>query len=186
MKMSLFCDDTNDNFGEDEIYVTSSYNWASNGKGGSSLCWSGDMDETGPKSKTTKFLLDNFVLRPGDEFVYTINVYEQDGDDYKPGLKFAAAVAKKIGTAIAAATGAAAVAAVIESINIGAIIKAIPKNNDDHLGTFIILVSCLEDGSIEYKFYPKHNSRWRKGVLHIDGDDSVYWTKVYFNDKRVV
>jgi hypothetical protein len=88
-----------------------------------------DMNDSGDlSSRSFQAMICNETVQPGHTKDFTISFFESDGQDYGSTVKAAGAVASSIGSAVPLVS---MVGQVLDKLG-----SAIPKNQDDALGTF--------------------------------------------------
>ncbi|KAM3093972.1 hypothetical protein ACKFKG_17255 [Phormidesmis sp. 146-35] len=176
LQMNLFCQEQNEN-GDDEIYVV-----VSSSDRQSFLAWQGDMaDDKKSKRNTGAFDIGRYNLRPGQSVALVVNVFEKDGQDYRPGLRAGVQVAQALGSV---ALGVP-IPTQIGGLDVNSIIGGIGINTDDWIGAFSVLVKADSNGNLITEFSPKARSRWMSnGTMRLDGDGGRYFPFIFINGER--
>jgi hypothetical protein len=175
----------------DEIYVT--VGTAEGGGASRARCFWGGRLVPGDleKCSTAPFEVWRGDLSPGETVAVVVNLVEQDGLDYKPGIQLAEQMALRAGGCIAGPEGSDAVSSLMnldfEPVTHRACSAVGCLKGDDLLGAFMVILASSPDGEMTGRLRPiSHANCTQRRCLILDGDGSLYTADVFINGRSIL
>jgi hypothetical protein len=175
----------------DEIYVTVGI--AEGGGTSRSRCFWGGRLIPGDveRSSTAPFEVWRGDLSPGETVALVVNLVEQDGLDYKPGIQLAELMALRTGGCIAESEGSDPVSCLMnlnfEPVTHRACTAVGCLKGDDLLGAFMVILASSSDGEMMGRLRPiSHADCNKRRCLILDGDGSLYTADVFINGRSIM